>query len=57
MELVEASDRNNQQLLNILERQLEAGQATATDVAIVRVDVGATRQQLRLMYISRSSAF
>ena len=48
MELVEASDRNNQQLLNILEKQLAAGQATAAEVAIVRVDAASTRQQLRL---------
>ncbi len=48
MELVEASDRNNQQLLSILEKQLDAGQATAADVAIVRVDAASTHQQRQL---------
>ncbi len=56
MELVEASDRNNQQLLSILEKQLEAGQATAADVAIVRVDAASTRQQLRLASANYQSA-
>ena len=48
MELAEANDRNNRQLLRILENQLEAGQATAADVAIVRIDAASTRQQLQL---------
>lgn len=56
MELTEASDRNNQQLLNILEKQLEAGQATAADVAIVRVDAESTRQQQRLASANFQSA-
>ncbi len=56
MELVEASDRNNQQLLMILEKQLEAGQATAADVAIVRVDAASTRQQFRLASANYQSA-
>ncbi len=56
MELIEASDRNNQQLLNILEKQLEAGQATAADVAIVRVDAASTRQQLQLASANYQSA-
>lgn len=47
-DLTEAGDRNNRQLLRILERQLEAGAATAADVAIVRVDAASTRQQLLL---------
>jgi len=56
MELTEASDRNNQQLLSILEKQLEAGQATAADVAIVRVDAESTHQQLRLASANYQSA-
>ena len=47
-DLAEASHRNNRQLLRILEKQLEAGQANASDVAIVRIDERSTRQQLRL---------
>lgn len=56
MELAEASDRNNQQLLNILQKQLDAGEATAADVAIVRVDAESTRQQLRLASANHQSA-
>lgn len=48
LELANASDQNNQQLLQILEKQLDAGQATAADVAIVRVDARSTKQQVRL---------
>ncbi len=48
LELANASDQNNQQLLHILEKQLNAGQATAADVAIVRVDARSTKQQVRL---------
>lgn len=47
-ELADASHGNNEQLLRTLEKQLEAGQATAADVAIVRIDTRSTRQQLRL---------
>ncbi|MFN9287275.1 MAG: hypothetical protein ACK6EB_04335, partial [Planctomyces sp.] len=39
---------NNLQLLSILENQLDAGAATAADVAIVRVDTASTRQQQQL---------
>lgn len=39
---------NNQELLTILERQFEAREATAADVAIVRIDARSTRQQLRI---------
>lgn len=39
---------NNRQLLQILEIQKEAGQATGADVAIVRLDDRSTRQQLRI---------
>lgn len=48
LELANASDQNNQQLLRTLEKQLDAGQATAADVAIVRVDARSTKQQVRL---------
>ena len=39
---------NNRQLLEILERQKEIGQATGADVAIVRLDARSTRQQQRV---------
>lgn len=39
---------NNRQMLETLERQLLAGQATAADVAIVRLDARSTRQQQRI---------
>ena len=42
--------------MSILEKQLEAGQATAADVAIVRVDAESTRQQLRLASANYQSA-
>ena len=48
LDLANASDQNNQQLLRTLERQLDAGQTTAADVAIVRVDARSTKQQVRL---------
>jgi outer membrane protein TolC len=38
----------NQQLLAISERQLEAGQLTEADVAIVRIDARSTKQQAEL---------
>lgn len=44
-DLTKANADNNEQLLTILERQLKAGQATAADVSIVRLDVKSTRQQ------------
>jgi outer membrane protein, heavy metal efflux system len=47
-DLARASNDNNQQLLQILEKQLAAGQATAADVAIVRVDARSTEQQAQL---------
>ncbi|MBS0204571.1 MAG: TolC family protein [Planctomycetes bacterium] len=47
-DLAKTSHENNQQLLRILEKQLEAGQATAADVALVRVDARSTHQQVRL---------
>lgn len=48
LDLANASHQNNEQLLKILEKQLDAGQASAADVAIVRVDTQSTRQQVRL---------
>ena len=56
LRLAAASDANNQQLLQTLEKQLRAGQATAADVAIVRVDANSTRQQLRLAGANRENA-
>lgn len=47
-DLANFNAENNQQLLAILERQKEAGQATAADVAIVRLDARSTRQQQRI---------
>ncbi|HUQ71492.1 MAG TPA: TolC family protein [Planctomycetaceae bacterium] len=47
-DLAQANAANNQQLLSILEKQLDAGQATAADVAMVRLDARSTQQQLRL---------
>ena len=46
--LAETSLDNNLQLLRILENQLNAGDATAADVAIVRVEAASTRQQQQL---------
>ena len=56
LELAQASDQNNQQLLRTLEKQLNAGQATAADVAIVRVDARSTKQQLRLAKANHETA-
>jgi cobalt-zinc-cadmium efflux system outer membrane protein len=47
-DLAKLNADNNQEFLRILERQLEAGQATAADVAIVRMDARSTRQQYQL---------
>lgn len=47
-DLARANAENNQQLLTILERQLAAGQATAADTGMVRLDARSTRQQLQL---------
>lgn len=56
MELAAAGDRNNHELLRIVERQLEAGQATAADAAIIRIDEASTRQQLQLASANYQSA-
>jgi cobalt-zinc-cadmium efflux system outer membrane protein len=55
-ELAQASHENNQRLLRTLEKQLEAGQASAADVAIVRVDARSTHQQLRLAKANHETA-
>ena len=47
-DLARVNAENNRQLLAILQSQLEAGQATAADVAIVRLDVRSTRQQQKI---------
>ena len=47
-DLAELNARNNRQLLEILQSQFEAGQATASDVAIVRLDAKTTQQQLKI---------
>ena len=47
-DLARANAENNQQLLTILERQLAAGQATAADAGMVRLDARSTRQQRQL---------
>lgn len=47
-DLANLNAQNNKQLLAILESQKEAGQATASDVAIVRLDARSTRQQQRI---------
>jgi len=44
-ELAETTARNNDELLRILEKRLEGGDATGADVAIVRLDARSTRQQ------------
>ncbi len=55
-ELAQASHDNNQRLLRTLEKQLEAGQASAADVAIVRVDARSTQQQMRLAQANHETA-
>ena len=47
-DLAKLNAKNNEDLLSILQIQQENGQATAADVAIVRLDVKSTRQQLRI---------
>ena len=56
LELAKANDDNNQQLLRTLEKQVEAGQATAADAAIVRVDARSTQHQLRLAKVNYETA-
>lgn len=47
-DLAEANANLNRQLLTVLEKQLEAGQASAADAAIVRLDSRTTQQQADL---------
>ena len=47
-DLANINAKNNQQLLQILQSQFEDGQATAADVAIVRLDARSALQQQRL---------
>jgi outer membrane protein, heavy metal efflux system len=47
-DIARAAHENNEQLLRILEKQVNAGEATAADAAIVRVDAQSTRQQAQL---------
>ena len=48
MQLAEANDQNNRQVLRILENQLQAGEATAANFEIVGIDRQSTLQQLQL---------
>jgi cobalt-zinc-cadmium efflux system outer membrane protein len=56
LELASASHENNQRLLRTIEKQLDAGQATAADAAIVRMDARATGQQARLAKANHETA-
>lgn len=47
-DLARITARNNDELLRILEKRLEGGEATGADVAMVRLDARSTRQQLLL---------
>jgi cobalt-zinc-cadmium efflux system outer membrane protein len=47
-DLVRASADANQQLFNVLQKQFEAGQSSAADVAIARLDSRSTRKQAEL---------
>ena len=47
-DLMRSNSDLNQQLLRISERQVELGQITGADVAIVRIDARSTRQQAEL---------
>jgi cobalt-zinc-cadmium efflux system outer membrane protein len=48
LEIAKASQDNNKQLLDVLEKRFQNGDVSAADVATVRVDSHSTRQQLRL---------
>jgi cobalt-zinc-cadmium efflux system outer membrane protein len=48
LEIAQASQNNNERLLEVLEKRFAAGDASAADVATVRVDANSTRQQSRL---------
>lgn len=55
-EVARASQLNNAQLFEVLTKRLEAGDAAASDVATVRVDLLSTRQQLQLADANYQSA-
>lgn len=48
LELAQASHANNLQVQRTLQKQLDAGQATAADVAIINLDTRSTERQVRL---------
>jgi cobalt-zinc-cadmium efflux system outer membrane protein len=48
LDVARASQRNNERLLEAIEKRFEAGDASAADVATVRVDTNSTEQQLHL---------
>ncbi len=48
LDLARTTAENNAQLLHILERRFEAGDASAADVSLVRLDDRTTRQQTKL---------
>jgi cobalt-zinc-cadmium efflux system outer membrane protein len=56
LDLAMASHANNQELLRTLEKQLDAGQATAADVVMVRIDTRSTHQQRRLARANAETA-
>jgi len=56
LEVAQASHENNEQLLDVLTKRYEAGDAAASDVATVREDTRATLQQLRLAEANSESA-
>lgn len=56
LDLAMASHANNQEVLRVIEKQFEAGQATASDAALVRVDTRSTQQQLRLARANAETA-
>lgn len=47
-DLADATATNNDQLLTTLQKQLDAGNATGADVAIIRLDAASTARQARL---------
>ena len=56
LEVAEASQTNNQQLLDAINKRFEGGDASAADVATVRIDTKATQQQLRLAQANYQTA-
>lgn len=56
LEVAKASHENNMQLLEVLMKRFEGGDAAASDVATVRVDTRATLQQLGLAEANYESA-